>query len=75
MTTHDDLVIYAFQRGYTGLAYCDFSQAEINKFPLIVGRLFRLDELDELEHYGDNNVVKEGSNNFRNIYRYVQRKY
>lgn len=74
MTTHDDLVIHAFQRGYTGLAYCDFSQAEINKFPLIVGRLFRLDELEELERNGDNGLVAEGSNNFRNIYRYVQGK-
>lgn len=74
MTTHDDLVIHAFQRGYTGLAYSDFSQAEINKFPLIVGRLFRLDELEELERNGDNGLVAEGSNNFRNIYRYVQGK-
>lgn len=75
MTSHDDLVIQSFRRGFVGIVYNAHQQAVQNKFPLIVGKLFRLDELDELDELeklesqkANNNA---GNQTFKSIYRYV----
>lgn len=77
ITSHDDLVIHAFERGYSGLSYSDFSESEVHDYPLIVGRMYRLDELEVLKK--DKTLApfvsfEEENLNITNIYSYVSSK-
>ena len=63
LTTHDELVVDSFRRGFTGLAYSDMASMKMEHFPLIVGRIYRLEEID---CFHPNNPTE-----FKSIYQYV----
>lgn len=60
MMTHDDLVLQSLNEGTQGLNYADIGTMKMNQFPLVTGRLYRLEEIDEIiQIQGSRNVEKE----------------
>lgn len=47
LLSHDQLVIESFRRGYVGLSLKDLHSMRNDDFPLIVGRIYRLEEIEK----------------------------
>ena len=63
LTTHDELVVDSFRRGYNGLECSDAANMKMDRFPLIVGRIYRLEEIDSF--------YPSKQTEFKSIYQYV----
>lgn len=63
LTTHDELVVDSFRRGYNGLECSDAASMKMDRFPLIVGRIYRLEEIDSF--------YPSKKTEFKSIYQYV----
>lgn len=71
MMTHDDLVLQSFKRGYTGLNYADIGTMTIDQFPLVTGRLYRLEEIDEIYKDSEKAEMLKKENSYKSIYQNV----
>lgn len=71
MMTHDDLVLQSFKRGYTGLNYADIGTMTIDQFPLVTGRLYRLEEIDEIYKDSEKAEMLKKKNSYKSIYQNV----
>lgn len=71
MMTHDDLVLQSFKRGYTGLNYADIGTMKIDQFPLVTGRLYRLEEIDEIYKDSKEAEMLKKKNSYKSIYQNV----
>lgn len=62
LLSHDQLVIESFRRGYLGLSLKDLHSMRNDDFPLIVGRIYRLEEI------GEYNSSLKNQNGYKSIY-------
>ena len=62
LLSHDQLVIESFRRGYIGLSLKDLHSMRNDDFPLIVGRIYRLEEI------GEYNSSLKNQNGYKSIY-------
>lgn len=62
LLSHDQLVIESFRRGYIGLSLQDLHSMRNDDFPLIVGRVYRLEEI------GEYNSSLKNQNGYKSIY-------
>ena len=70
LLSHDGLVTKSFCRGYKGLSYADIANMKMEKFPVIEGRIFCLEEIDEYyEMQKKEGSISQEDNKIKSIYQ------